>query len=191
MQNKYTPQRIELAVKWVEQNGLYPQPCGASVKDFCKALDISWDTFKDWNGRPDFSDAINRAREIFAQRTIVEVSNALVKAAKGVDFTKVKEEAKAEKVVEYDPKTGKKVREYVGELKTVKATRETFYYPPDTKAAVFVLTNLQPDKWKQKQETTVQAEGVAINLALPADATAGLQQALKTGAQPRKPKDEQ
>ena len=40
----------------------------------------------------------------------------------------------------------------------------------------------------EKTETTTQA---SINVQVSPDAMAGLQQALKTGAQPRKPKDEQ
>lgn len=160
---KLNAAKIQEAEAWVEKNGLHPQACGATVKDFCKAMGISDETFRRWKKNVAFVDALTRAREVFAQTTVREVSNALVKAARGVDFTKIKEEAKAEKVVEFDPKTGKKVREYMGELKTVKAYRETVYFPPDTKAAMFVLTNLDPENWKNKQDTTVHTpDGVRI-----------------------------
>lgn len=189
---KMNAAKIEEAAAWVERNGLHPQPCGATIKDFCTAMGITWDTYKKWCEKSDFSDALNRAREVFRRNTIKEVENALVKAARGVDFTKEKTEAKAEKVVEYDPKTGKKVREYMGEVKVVKAVRETYYYPPDIKAAIFVLTNLAGDNWKQKQETTLQGGTQPLNLTLqdPA-ALAGLRKALETGAAPRKPQDEE
>lgn len=160
---KLNAAKIQEAEAWVEKNGLHPQACGATVKDFCKAMGIDDATFRRWMKKADFADALTRAREVFAQTTVREVSNALVKAARGVDFTKIKEEAKAEKVVEFDPKTGKKVREYMGDLKTVKAYRETVYFPPDTKAAMFVLTNLDPENWKNKQDTTVHTpDGVRI-----------------------------
>lgn len=161
---KLNADKIKEAAAWVEKNGLFPQACGASVKEFCKAMGIGERTYTNWCKIAAFADAISRARELFKSQTIREVENALVKAAKGVDFTKEKTEAKAEKVVEYDPKTGKKVREYMGEPKVVKATRETFYYPPDVKAAQFVLTNMAPEAWKNKQET--EHKGLPENILI-------------------------
>ena len=157
-------EKIAECAAWVEQNGLHPQPCGATIKDFCAAMGITERTWTNWQKISAFSDAIKRAREVFRVTTIRDVENALVKAARGVDFTKIKEEAKAEVIKEYDPKTGKKVKEYTGELKTIKATRETMYYPPDIKAAIFVLTNLAPDTWKNKQET--EHKGLPENIVV-------------------------
>lgn len=49
------------------------------------------------------------------------------------------------KVVEEDPDTGDLVvREKIRRIKFDK------HYPPDTNAAIFWLTNRQPDKWRQK-----------------------------------------
>ena len=152
---KLNAEKIQEAAAWVERNGLHPQPCGATLRDFCKAMGINDATYRRWLNNAEFADALTRARELFRITTVREVENALVKAARGVDFTRIKEEAKAEKVVEYDPKTGKKVKEYTGELKTVKATRETVYFPPNVEAAKFVLTNLAGDAWKIKQETAL------------------------------------
>ncbi len=149
---KLNATKITEAGAWVEKNGLFPQPCGASLRQFCEAMGIDDATYRRWLKKADFADALTRARERFRITTVRDVENALVKAARGVDFTKVKEEAKAEKVVEFDPKTGKKIRETTGQLKTVKATRETYYYPPNVEAAKFVLTNMAPDDWKLKQE---------------------------------------
>lgn len=149
---KLNAAKIAEAEAWVEKNGLFPQPCGASLRQFCEAMGITFKTYKSWEGNSNFSNALTRAREKFRVTTVRDVENALVKAARGVDFTKVKEEARAEKVVEFDPKTGKKVRETTGQLKTIKATRETYYYPPNVEAAKFVLTNLAPEDWKLKQE---------------------------------------
>ena len=162
---KLNEEKIAECVAWVEQNGLYPQACGASIKDFCAAMGIDQSTYHRWEGNESFASAISRAREIFKKNTIRAVENALVKAAVGVDFTKVQEEAKAEVIKEYDPKTGKKVREYTGEIKTVKAKKETMYYPPNVEAAKFVLTNMAAEDWKAKQETTLHApEGMTIRV---------------------------
>ena len=149
---KLNATKIAEAEAWVEKNGLIPQPCGASLRQFCEAMGIDQRTYYRWSKSAVFADALTRAREKFRVTTVRDVENALVKAARGVDFTKVKEEARAETVVEFDPKTGKKVRETTGQLKTIKATRETYYYPPNVEAAKFVLTNLAPEDWKLKQE---------------------------------------
>lgn len=165
---KFTKEMQDRIIRWVELNGLYPQPCGATISELCKAVGISDETFSRWtdpNKNVDFVDRLTCAREKFASTVEVDIVNALVKAAKGVDFTKIKEEARAEKVVEYDPKTGKKVRERMGELKTVKAYRETVYFPPDVKAATFVLTNIAPDRWKNKQDTAITTpQGITFHV---------------------------
>ena len=156
---KMTPEKIAEAEAWVEKNGLTPQPCGATIRDFCAAMGISDDTYRRWRENAEFADALNRAREKFRVATVRNVENALIRAAQGVDFTRIKEEAKAEKVVEYDKDTGKKIRESTGQLKTIKATKETIYYPPNVEAAKFVLSNLSPEDWKIKREATIQTPG--------------------------------
>ena len=111
---KLNAAKIEEAAAWVERNGLHPQACGATIKDFCKAMGINQATYHRWEKIASFAAALTRAREIFRITTVREVENALVKAARGVDFTREKTEAKAEKVVEYDPQTGKKVKSIWG-----------------------------------------------------------------------------
>lgn len=152
---KLSAAKIQECASWVEENGLYPQRCGASVKQFCEAMGINDATFRRWLGKADFADAITHAREVFQQNTVHEVVNALVRAARGVDFIKKKDEGRPQVVKEYDPKTGKKIKEYTTEkIVTVKSLRETVYFPPDVNAAKFLLTNMDPDNWKNKQDTT-------------------------------------
>ena len=136
----------------MERNGLYPQACGALVKDFCKAMGISERTYTNWQKVSEFSEAITRAREIFHQTTVRSVENALVKRASGYEFTKERAEKASRKTVEFDPKTGKKVREYYGEPQLVAMSKETIQVAPDVDAAKFVLTNMEPERWRQKQE---------------------------------------
>lgn len=156
---KLTKEMIDRAATWVEKNGLYPQPCGASVKMFCTAMGISFPTYQRWEQNVNFVSALSRAREVFRQTSVREVSNALIKAAKGVDFTKEKSEYRAQVVKEYDPKTGKKVKEYTTDKGVkVKEYRETYYYPPDVAAAKYVLNNMDPEHWKDKQDTSVSLD---------------------------------
>lgn len=152
---KLSKEKIQECAAWVEENGLYPQRCGASVKLFCEAMDITFKTYQAWSRNSNFSNAITCARDVFQQKTVHDVVNALVKAAKGFEITKTKNEGRAQVVKEYDPKTGKKVKEYTTEkIITTKSQREIDYYPPDVAAAKFILTNLDPDNWKNKQDTS-------------------------------------
>ena len=84
---KLNASKIAEAEAWVEKNGLYPQACGATVKQFCQAMGISKKTYERWQANDAFVSALSRARELFRVTTIRDVENALVKAAKGVDFT--------------------------------------------------------------------------------------------------------
>ena len=186
---KFTKEMQDRIVKWVELNGLYPQPCGATLQSLCDACGISWDSFKKWEQKPDFSERLSRARAKFSATVEVDIVNSLVKSAKGPRIERIKEKAKAERIVETD-KDGNKT-ERIGELKTVEAYRETYSAPGDVKAAQFLLTNIAPDRWKLKQEHTLEATGVNIEMSLPQEAIDGLQHAIDTGAQPRQPKEEE
>lgn len=157
---KLSAKKIKEAEAWVERNGLHPQACGALIKDFCKAMDISDRTYLNWLKVSEFSEAITRAREVFRQNTVRTVENALVKRASGYEFTKERAEKASRKTVEYDPLTGKKVREYYGEPQVVAMSKETIQVAPDVDAAKFLLTNMEPDRWKQRQDITAAIDVV-------------------------------
>lgn len=152
---KFSKEKIQECVEWVEENGLYPQRCGAPVRQFCEAMGIDFRTYQRWSANANFASAISRAREVFQQRTVQEVSNALVKAAKGYECVKTKTEGKPQVVTEYDPQTGKKVKSYQTEkIIPVKSTKEVIYVEPNVHAACFLLTNMDPDNWKNKVDNT-------------------------------------
>ena len=192
---KLTPTKIKECAQWVEKHGLHPQPCGASVGDFCRAMGIGERTAYRWFKSAEMADALNAARDKYAARIVFDVENALVKAALGMDAEVTKEKAKAidDVIREYDPATGRLVREHkTKKLVTMEATRERRYYPPDVKAAQFILTNMAAGTWRQKQDLNVGAQqgtSIEIKVGDPA-AAAGLQKAIETGAQPAPPADE-
>lgn len=189
---KLTPAKIKECADWVEKHGLHPQPCGASVQDFCKAMGISDESHRRWMRKVEFVEAINAARDKYAARIVFDVENALVKAALGLDAEETKEKAKAvdDVIREYDPATGNLVREHkTKKLVTMEATRTRRYYPPDVKAAQFILTNMAAGTWRQKQDLNIGAQqGTVIEVKTGDQAAAdGLRKALETGAQPEAP----
>ena len=108
---KLSAKKIAEAEAWVEEHGLYPQKFGAKIQDFCDAIGITDRCYRNWKEISEFSEAISRAREIFRVNHVRKVENALLKAAIGFDFVKEKQEFKAQVIREYDPKTGKKIKE--------------------------------------------------------------------------------
>lgn len=150
---KLTAEMKDRIREFVELNGLYPQPCGAPLAALFKAVGIGWDSLKRWQQKAEFAEMLTRARAKFAQQTEIEIVNAMKRAALGIEFTKETSEATAQKIVEYDPKTGKKVKEYTTEKFVPKsAKRETVVIPPSVEAGKFILKNLAPDRWKDKQD---------------------------------------
>lgn len=193
---KLNAAKIQECAAWVELNGLHPQPCGAKIKVFCEAMGISDETWRRWQRNVAFVDAISRARDLFATQTVREVENALVRAAKGIDFEKTRQEMRTAKVVveDLDPATGKVIRRTTTtEMRPYKAAKERVYYPPDVRAAQFVLTNLAPEVWKNRQEQTVRTtEGGAVQITVgSAEVQDALGKVLAAGAAPRKPETPQ
>lgn len=186
---KFTKEMQDRIISWVEQNGLQPQPCGATVVDLCRACGIDRKTFYNWEKKSTFSTALSRARATFAESHLVQLENDLIRAAHGAEVKHVKEKAKAEVITIVHKDGSKETR--LGDLKTVEAFRDTYVGAPDVRALQFALSNLAPDKWKLKQETTLQAQGVNIEMNLPQEAIDGLSHAIETGAKPRTPKDEE
>lgn len=147
---KLNAAKIAEAEAWVEKNGLFPQACGASMRQFCAAMGIDQRTYYRWMAVADFADALTRAREVFKATAVREVENALIKSAKGAEYSIIVEEAK---------------RNENGQLVTVKAKKKVFIQAPNVEAAKFVLANMASDKWRIKQEQTINAgEGVHIHV---------------------------
>lgn len=141
---KYNAAKIAECVAWVEKNGLHPQRCGATLRKFQEAMGIDDATYRRWMQKAEFADALQRARETFTATIVEEVSNAVARAARGAEYSIVQEVRQMNKIT--------------GKLETVKATRKTFYKEPDMEAAKFLLTNIQGDDWRLKQEQTIKAE---------------------------------
>ena len=155
---KFNKEKLSQCVEWVEQNGLYPQRCGAPIKDFCNAMGITKQTYHNWLNFDEFATAIAHARDVFAEQTVVEVVNALKKKALGCEYVEKRVKKAPRKIVTFDPKTGKKIAEEQGELIVVEQSADTVLIMPDTQAAIFLLTNLDSEHWKNMQKVEQSGE---------------------------------
>ena len=119
---------------------------GDTVEKAVAKVGITKTTFYEWLQDPDkadFADAIKNAQEEFRINIVGQLEHSLWDRARGFDFeeqhTKYATDAKTKQV-------------YVKEQITKKT-----HVVQDTGALVFALTNLAPDKWKNKQN--IEATG--------------------------------
>lgn len=191
---KLTPTKIKECAAWVEKHGLHPQPCGASIKDFCEAMGISDESWRRWQKKVDFVEAIAHAREKFARTIEDKAVNKLIERALGGAIQETERtKMEAQKVEEYDPKTGKLVKRYTTDkgvikdkivIKTVLA--------PDILALKYLLNNIAPEHWREKQDLNVggqKDERIPIVVGS-SDTAAKLREIIDNHAQPDAPATE-
>lgn len=173
---KLTKQMIQDCYEWVRENGLIDNG-GAKFVDFCNAMCIDEQSFYNWiSGRyalsSEFSEAIKKAKDEFKDSLVKDLVLSLAKSAKGYTWTRTKTE----------------YREVNGKPKIVKQTKEDVNVPPNTGAAIFLLTNIAPDRWQNKQyidarethETKIKVDSDAEILnEIPADVLADITDTLQ------------
>lgn len=110
----------------------------------CKKVGISKSTFYEWlESYPAFSDSLKKARKEFRETILKKLEQSLWKRAAGYEVEEVKNEYRT-------------LRDG-GEV-LVKSSKTTKYFPPDTGALIFALTNLDSDKWKNRQDNRLSVD---------------------------------
>ena len=103
----------------------------------CKKSGIHVDTFHEWkNTKPEFSEAIKAAKKDFLRNQYKDAVQSLYKRATGYDVE--------EPEITYGDKDGKP---YIKQKKV-----RTKHIPADPQALKFLLTNLYPDDWQDRQK---------------------------------------
>ena len=107
----------------------------------CKRVGISKSTFYEWlESYPDFSDSLKKARKEFRETILKKLEQSLWKRAAG-----------------YEVKNEYRTLRDGGEV-LVKSSKTTKHFPPDTGALIFALTNLNSDKWKNRQDNRLSVD---------------------------------
>lgn len=145
---KKSDETFEAIAKWVELNG-YQQACGATQQQLVAHFGIDRTTLVKWLEIPDFSLRIKKAKETFANSTLLEAENALKKLAFGESQQK-----EIKQIKESDAR---------GNPVIVQQTEIIKELPPNVGALIFLLCNIAPDKWQQKQVKDVTSKGERIN----------------------------
>jgi hypothetical protein len=149
---------------WLENSGLETVRAlaaqGLPDEEIAIRASIGLSLFRRWVKQyPEFAEALSLGRA----GADYEVVKALYKKATGYNISLNK--TFKLKRVDYDPDTGKKIREYE-ELAT--GVEET-HVPADLRAETFWLKNRQPDAWSERGEKPMEeGEGVSGVIEIPA-----------------------
>ena len=128
---------------------------GLSDEEIAARCELSLEVFQRWKKKySKFCDAI----EIGRQEADFSVVEALYKKATGYSV-KTNKTHKL-KFIDYDPATGKKVKEY----ESLAIGVDESYVPPDLKAEIFWLKNRQPCRWKEKEGREVEGEDGEVGI---------------------------
>ena len=146
-------------VLWCERYGLeYIRKLaedGLTDGELAESAGLTLSDMKRWRKKyPKFRDAIDIGRRE-ADFSVVE---AVYK--KAVGYNVETEKAHKLKHVEYDPETGKKLREY----EELKMASDIEYFPPDLRAGIFWLKNRQPERWSERLAVGETADGGVVEI---------------------------
>lgn len=155
---KYCKELTAEMEKWVSENGLMEYG-GAKLSDFLKHFGINHDTYYEWMNKPEFSDAIKRAKAMFKSGLERDVVKSLANIAKGYEYTQTTKEYK--------------------DAKEVKRTVKNIKVEPNVAAGIFILTNIAPEKWKNRQQVgNVGGNGDAIRVEVSGDGAQAVKEAI-------------
>ena len=140
---KYNKQMVQACADWVRENGLIDFG-GATLTDFCKAMNIDNMSYYRWLSKSEFAEAIKKAKEMFRENLEKDIVKSLANAARGYEYDQV--------TTEYTDVNGKP--------RIKKQVKKNVRVEPNVGAAIFLLTNLAPERWKNRQQQEVKVSDV-------------------------------
>lgn len=116
-----------------------------TIAEICKQVGINQDTYFTWKKeKPEFSEAVEKAKDSFNADTLVECEKSLSKLIKGYDYEE-------KKVIYIENKEGKpKIKEQTIIKKHVA---------PSLGAIIHFQTNKDPENWKNRQTSELTGKG--------------------------------
>lgn len=137
---KYRQELIEEMEKWVAENGLMEYG-GARLSDFLKHFGISHETYYGWlETKSDFLEKIKKAKAVFKSGLERDIVRSMANLAKGYEYTQATKEYK--------------------DGREVKRTTKNIRVEPNVAAGIFLLTNLAPERWQNKQNMQSSSDDV-------------------------------
>ena len=116
-------------------------------KEVAKRMGIAYNTLLAWERD---SEAIRTALTTTKETYLRELEGTLKHRARGYTYEEVKT------TILGDVRKGAKV---VDNQQTVRIEKTTKHQPGDVASAIFLLTNLDPENWKNRRNTDTQVSG--------------------------------
>lgn len=133
---------FQKAEEWIRKHGLIDYG-GGQLQDFCKELGINDKTYRRWLiEEEEFKKAIERAKEFFKQSLTHKLHDTLSMVATGYE--------REETETEYRPNPKDPNKPTITKMKKKKV-----FYQPNVGAAIFLITNLDPEHYQNKQSSNV------------------------------------
>lgn len=143
---KYNAKLVAEMVKLVEEKGLKDYR-GMKLQDFAQFFGIDPSTFYLWlKTKEGFSDKIEAAKEVYKHNRTRKLILTLEDAAEGGYREESTETTK------YRPNPRNPAEPTIAEMTKVKTKK---YVKPDVAAAIFLLTNLDPEHFQNRRNSDV------------------------------------
>ena len=147
--SKYNAEFCKRASAWIAERGLFPEPHGATIQSYCRAMGISDETHYNWlKDNLAYLELIKKANQAFNATLVLRLESSLIDRALG-NCTKKRTRTTMVADEAGNPVVSEKV-----------ITEEDV--PADTTALIFALKNVAGDKWKDKQEHDINMPQIVI-----------------------------
>jgi hypothetical protein len=114
-----------------------------TIAELCSLSGIAESTYYEWvESKPEFSEAIEKAKEAYDRLLVKEAKSSLMKKIRGYTVQETKTVMIDSGKPGPDGKTTPKIKERTVVDKT---------FQPDTTAIIFALTNKAPEEYKNRQ----------------------------------------
>ncbi len=121
-----------------------------SITEICTMVGIDRHLFSRWKERhPEFAEAVEEAENRRTESLVTEARKSLMKKITGYDVIETKTVTAPDPKGKLDPSTGKP------KAKVVKQTTVKKHLEPDTTAIIFLLTNADPEHFKNRHSNEV------------------------------------
>lgn len=116
-----------------------------TIPEICSLSGISESTYHEWKAKkPEFSEAIEKAREKFDKQMLIDCEKSIAKLIRGYDYEE-------KKTVYSEGRDGKpKIKEQTSIKKHVS---------PSLGAIIHFQTNKDPETWKNRQTSELTGKG--------------------------------
>lgn len=139
---KYSIALVQTAERWVKEHGLIDYG-GGQLQDFIKVLGIDDKTYRRWmNEKDEFKAAVERAKDEYKKNLVHDLHETLAMVAKGYE--------KDVTETEYKPNPSDDNKPIITKMK-----KKRIIFEPNVGAAIFLLTNLDPEHYQNRQSSNV------------------------------------